>query len=373
MLSESRLAAPQGPSCLSLVRVLLFLSMGIAAASGSTAQEKRVRWGIMGTGAIASDFVRVLKSLPEAEVAAIGSRTRDRAITFARDLGVDGATIHATYDALVADDTIDVIYVATPSARHVSDSIACLENNHAVLCEKSMASSATEAAEVLELARKRQLFFLHGVWSRFFPAYEEIRRLIDSGVIGDVCSVHASFCQNDGAGSCSAMAETGIYCAQFLLWVYGGVAPKVSGVAYTLDPDTGLDTHVSAVLQWPCGGKGTFECSLRHPSPRSATICGTKGVIEVPFPFWCPTTVFVQTMSGLGSQTFGDKIELQFPLPEIRDSELLHFVNSQGLRYEAAEVVRCIQDGRTEAAQFGSSECQLVMQLISSIRAHWTS
>mmetsp|Transcript_68573 Transcript_68573/g.190948 ORF Transcript_68573/g.190948 Transcript_68573/m.190948 type:complete len:134 (+) Transcript_68573:4860-5261(+) len=80
-----------------------------------------------------------------------------------------------------------------------------------------------------------KLFFLHGVWSRFFPAMSELRRVIDSGEIGEVVSAHASFCQNDGAGACSATLETGIYCAQFIQWAMGGVAPEsVEGVNFRL-------------------------------------------------------------------------------------------------------------------------------------------
>jgi len=338
----------------------------------SVAEERRrVRWGIMGTGTIANDFVRVLRAVPDAEVAAIGSRTADRASLFADEHGVAEATIYGTYEELAADESIDIVYIATPSARHVSDSLMCLQNGRAVLCEKSMASSVEEAARVLELARSRNLFFLHGVWSRFFPAMAEIRRLIESGAIGDVCSVHASFCQNDGAGSCSAMAETGIYCAQFLLWAYGGLVPRVVGVQHSLHPETGHDQHVAAVLEFPGGGVGSFECSLRHPSPRAATICGTKGVIEVPFPFWCPTSLTLQTMTGLGSQTFGERQEVHFPLPEVEGAERLNFVNSQGLLYEAAEATRCILAGETETPQFRSSECLAVMGLVSEIRARW--
>ena len=334
---------------------------------------RKIRWGVMGTGTIANDFVRILKTLPEAEVAAIGSRTEERVAAFASAVGVSDATLHPSYDALVADESLDIVYIATPSARHVDDSLACLEAGRAVLCEKSMAGHADDARHVLDTARSKQIFFLHGVWSRFFPAMAQLRRVLESGAIGDVCSVHASFCQNDGAGSCSAMAETGIYCAQFLLWVYGGVSPMVQGVSYTLDPTTGHDTHVSASLQWPCGGVGSFECSLRHPSPRTATICGTKGVIEVAFPFWCPTTFTVQTMDGLGSQTFGEKVEHHFPLPaEVAGGgKPFNFVHSEGLRYEAAEATRCLQTGALESALFSSEECLKVMQLVSEIRARW--
>ena len=82
-----------------------------------------------------------------------------------------------------------------------------------MLCEKSMAPSAAEAERVLDYARRQRLFFCHGVWSRFFPAMAEIREVIESGAIGEVRSVHCSFCQADGAGACSATLETGVYCA----------------------------------------------------------------------------------------------------------------------------------------------------------------
>jgi dihydrodiol dehydrogenase / D-xylose 1-dehydrogenase (NADP) len=357
--------------CYSWHCIVPFL-VALASMAHASETKRPVRWGVMGTGTIASDFVRVLKEVPDAEVAAIGSRTGDRAAAFAAALGVEGATLHGSYEALASDESIDIVYIATPSARHVSDSLACLEAGRSVLCEKSMASSAEEAARVLECARSKQLFFLHGVWSRFFPAMAEVRRLIDSGAIGQVRSVHASFCQNDGAGSCSAMAETGIYCAQLLLWAYGGVAPsRVLGVQRSVDPTSGHDTHVSALLEWPCGGVGTFECSLSHPSPRAAVICGTEGVIELPFPFWCPASLTVQTMGGLGSQTFGDKLVTHFALPEIADAEALHFVHSQGLFYEAAAATACLQRGELETEQFGSAECLRVMQLLSQIRAQW--
>lgn len=154
-----------------------------------------MRWGIMGTGTIATDFVRVLAAMPDAAVAAVGSRSAERAAAFAAELGVPTATTHGSYEELVADPQVDVIYIATPSSRHVSDSILCLQAGKPVLCEKSMAPTAEEADRVLKLARQRGIFFLHGVWSRFFPAMRAIREAIASGAIGTVYSAHASFCQ----------------------------------------------------------------------------------------------------------------------------------------------------------------------------------
>eukprot|EP00621_Florenciella_sp_RCC1693_P014666 CAMPEP_0182533486 /NCGR_PEP_ID=MMETSP1323-20130603/13711_1 /TAXON_ID=236787 /ORGANISM="Florenciella parvula, Strain RCC1693" /LENGTH=201 /DNA_ID=CAMNT_0024743377 /DNA_START=40 /DNA_END=645 /DNA_ORIENTATION=- len=197
----------------------------------------------------------------------------------------------------------------------------------------------------------------------------ELRRVIDSGEIGEVVSAHASFCQNDGAGACSATLETGIYCAQFIQWAMGGVAPEsVEGVNFRLH-ENGNDEHISALLKFPDGKHGTLECSLRNPSPRQATICGTKGVIEVQFPFWCPTKFTVQGMTGLGSQTWTEKKVYEFPLPDITGE--YNFVNSEGLAYEAAEANRCLRAGLTESPLFDSEECLAVMQVIADIRSRW--
>ena len=129
---------------------------------------RTIRWGIMGTGTIASDFTQVLLALPHTEVAAVGSRTAEGAARFGDRFGI--RTRHASYEALAADGSLDIVYVATPSLRHVDDCLLCLRSGRHVLCEKSMAPCAADARRVLEEARARRRFFLHGVWSRFFPA-----------------------------------------------------------------------------------------------------------------------------------------------------------------------------------------------------------
>uniref|UniRef100_A0A7S0LRW1 D-xylose 1-dehydrogenase (NADP(+), D-xylono-1,5-lactone-forming) n=1 Tax=Coccolithus braarudii TaxID=221442 RepID=A0A7S0LRW1_9EUKA len=346
--------------------LLLFSSLQAARSTEvPNLSERQIRWGIMGTGHIAADMVRVLSQLEGTRIAAIGSRSTERAEDFVAAAGIDGAKLYGSYEDLVADGELDVVYVATPSLRHVDDAIKCLRAGHAVLCEKSMAPSVEEAVFVLDLARRKRLFFLHGVWSRFFPAMAEIRRVIASGVIGDVRSAHASFCQNDGAGSCSAALETGIYCAQFLLWAFPGQTPSLRGVCAHRAEGCEHEDHVSALLQFK-QGVGTLECSLRHASAREATICGTKGIIRVPFPFWCPTSFTVQTMSGLGSQAWSDPVEHHTPLPSIDGP--FNFVNSQGLAYEAMAVNSCLRKGLTEADAFGSDECLRVMQVVTALR-----
>ena len=119
-------------------------------ASFAPVVGRAVRWGIMGTGTIASDFVRVLQSLPDCEVAAVGSRSDEGAARFADTYGI--AQRHGSYEALANDASLDVVYVATPSLRHVDDSLLALGAGRHVVCEKAMAPSAAEAKRVVDAA-----------------------------------------------------------------------------------------------------------------------------------------------------------------------------------------------------------------------------
>ena len=351
---------------------ILQLFFVVAVFAEDASGHRSIRWGVMGTGAIATDFVKVLRALPGTTVAAVGSRTLEGATSFADELELEpsSTTLHASYEDLVADDSLDVVYVATPSLRHVDDTLACLNAGRAVVCEKSMASSAADAKRVLDTAAQSNLFFLHAVWSRFFPMMNQLREVLRSGAIGTVTSAHASFCQADGAGACSATLETGVYCAQFLLWVFEDAAPSVEGVVCNMH-ESGHDQHVTAMLKFPGGGVGTFECSLMHASPRVATICGTKGVITIPFPFWCPTSFTVQPMDGSASQSFGSPQTHEEALPLIEGP--FNFVHSEGLAYEAREVNRCLREGLLEAPAFGAEACLRVMEVIDEIRSHFTA
>ena len=331
-----------------------------------------VRWAVLGTGSIATDMTQILKQLPSCEVHAAGSRSIESATRFADKWDVPKR--YGSYEDACKDPDVDVVYVATPSLRHPADCLLALNNGKAVLCEKSMAPNVDSAREVLEVAKANNLLFVHGVWSRFFPAMQKIREIIDSGAIGDVRSARASFCQNDGAGSCSALLETGIYCAQFLQWVLSDPSDATGGHPVVIGPprknhaeQSHLDEHVSALLDF--GGRmGTFECSLAHVSERSATVYGTKGVIEVPFPFWCPTKIKVTAMSGAGSQVWEEPVEHNFPLPnDIKPLAPFNFVNSEGLSYEAGEVNICVREGLTETPAFSSGQCLDIMRIITEI------
>ena len=141
-----------------------------------------IRWGILSTGRIAKKFAEGLSVLPDAELVAVGSRAQSSADAFGDTYGVPRR--HASYDALVNDPDVDVIYVATPHPLHRENSILCLEAGKAVLCEKPFAINASEAKEVVSLAREKRLFLMEAMWTRFLPVIVQTRGLLADGAIG---------------------------------------------------------------------------------------------------------------------------------------------------------------------------------------------
>ena len=160
-----------------------------------TESNSTVRWAILGTGAIASDMVQILKQLPNCEVLAVGSRSVEGAKRFGDRWGIPRQ--YGSYEDAASDKDVDVCYIATPSLRHPKDCLLAIKNGKAVLCEKSMAPNDTIAKEIFDAAKEANVLVVHGVWSRFFPAMQKVREIIDSGEIGEVRSARASFCQNE--------------------------------------------------------------------------------------------------------------------------------------------------------------------------------
>lgn len=250
--------------------------------------KRIVKWAILGTGSIANDMVQCLKQLDSCEVVTVGSRSYDNAKWFQTKWNIPRS--YDSYNGAAADEEVDVCYIATPMERHFQDCMAVIQLGKAVLCEKSMAPNHIIANEIIQSAKDANVLFVHGVWSRFFPAMQKVKNLVDSSAIGEIKSARASFCQSFRAGECSALLEVGIYCIQFLQWVLDDpnsfMKPIIRGAFEKMCVDGLYDEYVNATIEFPHGKVGTMECSLGYCSERSAAVYGTKGVIEIPYPFW---------------------------------------------------------------------------------------
>ena len=241
--------------------------------------HRRIHWGILGTGVVAQDFVRGLRAVPGAELSAVGSRTPANADKFARAFAAPHG--YASYDELVNDRAVDVVYVATPAAFHRDHCLLALAAGKPVLCEKPFATTAAEAREVVAKARSARLFCMEAMWMRFLPAIARLRELLDKKVIGEVRLVSADmgfpaaydpasrfFDPKLGGG---AMLDLGVYLLSLAFFVLG--RPDRVVAQATIGP-TGVDEDSSTVLHYPGGKLAVLTASLRVELTGEALIIG---------------------------------------------------------------------------------------------------
>src|SRR6478609_8496002 len=136
-----------------------------------------IRWGILGCGRIARKFASDLKLVKNAELVACGARSAASADAFAKEFNVKNA--HDSYEALVKDDEIDVIYVATPHSHHHEHTLLCINNNKAALCEKAFAINYKQAKEMIDAARGKKVFLMEAVWTKFLQPYKKVQEMIN--------------------------------------------------------------------------------------------------------------------------------------------------------------------------------------------------
>jgi predicted dehydrogenase len=316
-----------------------------------------IRWGILGTGWIASEFAQGLMRLPDAELVAVGSRTLEPAQRFAERYGVPHR--HAGYEALARDTHVDVIYVATPNPLHREHTILCLEAGKPVLCEKPFALNAREAENMIQVAREKELFLMEAMWSRFFPLMGELRALLAQSAIGDVQMLAADLCfhfdfdpsdrrydPNLGGG---ALLDLGVYLVSLASMIMGPPS-RIGGLGHL--GETGVDEQAGIVLGYDQGQVSTLFTSVRVDSPVEAVIIGTRGQIRL-HPMWIHPNKVTLTVAGQQPTT----IEKPY--------------GGNGYQFEAAEVMRCLRADKLESDLMPLSETLSIMQTMDAIRAQW--
>jgi predicted dehydrogenase len=314
-----------------------------------------IRWGILGTGWIASEFAQGLAQLADAELVAVGSRTSESAQRFGEQYGVPRR--HASYKALVSDADVDVIYVATPNPLHKEHVMLCLETGKPVLCEKPFALNAREADTMIRVARDKRLFLMEAMWSRFFPLMAKVRSLLADGAIGDVqmlvadLSIQFNFDPSDrrynldlGGG---ALLDLGVYPISFASMILGPPAGIATQVRLG---ETGVDEQVGIVLHYDQGQMATLYTSIRVDSPVEAIIMGTKGRIRI-HPWWIRPDRVTLTVDGQEPAT----IEMPF--------------EGNGYQFEAAEVMACLRANRLESDIMSLNETLSILRTMDAVRA----
>ncbi|MBM4154033.1 MAG: Gfo/Idh/MocA family oxidoreductase [Lentisphaerae bacterium] len=319
-----------------------------------------MRWGIVGTGRVARLFAADLAHAAGARVVAVASRSAARARAFADEAGLPGARAHEGAAALAADPEVEIAYVASINTAHLADALACIAGGKAVLCEKPLALNAREAGLLVDAARRRGVFLMEGLWTRFFPAVRAAMDLLRSGGIGTPRAVTADLCYPapfdpanrlfDPAQGGGALLDVGIYPLALAFDVLGDRPERVESVA-NLAP-TGVDRTCSVAMRYGDGAMAAFTAGFEAQGRREAAVLGTRGRLVVHEPMWRPSRVTVEPAGG-------EARTIESPQP------------GRGYQHEAAEVMRLVAAGATECPFVPHAETLRRMELMDGLRARW--
>lgn len=333
-----------------------------------SAAQDPVRWGILGCGCIANDFVLALQKVPNAVVQAVAARDANRARQFAQKHGVE--TWYGDYRQLVEDPKVDVVYVATISRLHREHAELVLRAGKHALVEKPLATTPEDAAAIQDTAAASGKFCMEAMWMRFFPAVEFARRAIREGQIGRVRHVRSDFGFNliadegieNSKWAAGAGMNVGVYPAHTAVMVLGGHVLQQSAIGSLDDLGYSMDVEGALYVRFRDDQTALVTWSHLVETAAEADIIGTQGTIRLETPAYAPTRVTITRKSGPRRDDEAIVTTHEFPLPVI-DGEFF-YPSSEGLYYEAAAVQRCIAAGLTESPQAPLSESVCVIEMI---------
>lgn len=316
-----------------------------------------LRWGVIGPGGIANTFADAVRAGTRSEVVAVGSRSAERAADFAQRHGV--ARSYGSYEELVADDGIDAVYVASPHSEHHEHALLAIGAGRHVLVEKAFTRSLSETDAVLDAARSAGVLAAEAMWTRYMPQYDVVRRTIEAGTIGDVVIVEADHGQHlwpngpqrlsDPALAGGSLLDLGVYPIAFadtVLGAFDDVAAR--GVL----SDEGVDVTVGVTARRG-SSLARMTSTMAAATPCRALVAGTAGRIELSGPgsfYGAATTVRLLDLEGTVVDEF---------VPEHAE---------HGFRYEAAEVVRAVAEGRHETWSVPWEATRRVMGVMDEVR-----
>jgi len=297
--------------------------------------KQNINWGIIGTGNIAKKFALALKHVPNARLYAVGSRNIDQANSFANQYQITKA--FGSYAEVAEDNEVDVIYIATPHVYHFENTMMCLNNNKAVLCEKPFAMNGEEVKKMIDLAHEKKVFLMEALWTRFLPSIIKTRELIENDAIGQIVQFKSDFgfkanfnpdgrLFNKALGG-GSLLDIGIYPVFISLFLLGMPQEIVSKA---IIGSTNCDDSISMIFKYQNGTLANLASTFLATTAIETEIYGTKGRIKINNPWFMAKSISVLTNEG-------EKQDLNFD-----------FI-CNGYEYEAMEVTNCLLEGKTES------------------------
>ena len=314
-----------------------------------------IRWGILATGGIAHAFTADLRTAG-LDVVAVGSRSAGSARAFAEQYGI--AHAHGSYEALVADPEVDIVYVASPHSHHLAHATLALEAGKHVLIEKAVTLDADEAIALRDLAASHGLLVMEAMWTRYLPHMVRIREIVAAGTLGEVRTVIADHTQrisDDPAHRLNALElgggallDLGIYPVSFAVDILG---PIESARAVGRLAETGADSDVAIAAVHAGGGLSSIAMSSRAAGPNTAHVIGTDARIDIDRVWYTPTSFRVTATDGTVIEDYTSAFA------------------GRGMQFEALYAEHLLREGRTDSDLLPFDESITIMATLDDIRA----
>lgn len=316
---------------------------------------KKTKWGIIGCGGIAHKFANSLASVDEGELVACASRTLGKAETFAREFS--GPQAFSKYESMLSEVDLDAVYIATTHNFHCENVQLALSRGKHVLCEKPLGVNAEESKKMSATAKQNELFLMEGMWTRFLPAIQQMKKWLDDGEIGKVKMLRATFSiqkpfdpqhrlyNPDLAGG--ALLDVGIYPVSFASFVMGKQPDRMAVLANRAP--TGVDQTTLMNFGYADGAMAQLGCGITSPSENRAEIVGEKGRIVIPGHFLAAKDVELYRADGS------------------QEKKHLPFKDAEGFRFEIEEVHQVLRKEKRDSAVMPQAETLAIAETMDRV------
>jgi predicted dehydrogenase len=315
----------------------------------------QLSWGVLGAGGIAKTFVADCKAAG-INMAAVASRSLDKAKQFAADADIDVA--YGSYEELVEDPNIDIVYVATLHPTHAEHAILAINAGKHVLVEKPFTLNAREAQQVAAAATAKGVFAMEAMWTRFLPSMLRIEQSIASGELGELRALQADHSQylpytkaprlHEPELGGGALLDLGVYPVSFANQLFGKPAHISSRAKLT---DKGVDEIVSAIFTYESGAEAVVQSNFMALGSNRATVIGSEGRIEIDSVWY--------------NQASFSRFDSQGALVERYETKIA----GRGMHFQALEVEKCIAENKQQSDRMSLDESIQIMQVMDEIRA----
>lgn len=312
--------------------------------------------GILGAGRIAATLAETMNKMPEVECYGVASRNLEKAEVFAKDHGFQHA--FGSYEDMLADQEVKLIYIATPHSHHYQHIKMCLNAGKHVLCEKSFTVNEKQAAEVLRMAKEKNLLLTEAIWTRYMPSRKIIDDLLAEKVVGDVRKMTANLnypllekeriVKPELAGG--ALLDVGIYPLNFAYMHFGDGVKEIHSAAQMTD--AGVDGENGMLLLYDDGRMAVLNSGIHGKSDSQGVFYGSKG---------CMIVENINNPEAIKIYDTEANLVREIKVPE----------QISGYEYEILETISCIEEGKSECPSMPHAETLKMMHVMDELRASW--